>query len=66
MIEVAPPSAAQSPVVLRILPFALIIVCGYLPIGIPLAALPLEVNPPQRYKLKGSGCFDQGSEFQAK
>jgi len=44
MIEVAPPSAAQSPVVLRILPFALIIVCGYLPIGIPLAALPLEVH----------------------
>ena len=44
MSEVAPPSAAQSPVVLRILPFALIIVCGYLPIGIPLAALPLEVH----------------------
>ena len=44
MIEVAPPSAAQSPVVLRILPFALIIVCGYLPVGIPLAALPLEVH----------------------
>jgi MFS family permease len=44
MSEVTPPSAAQSPVVLRILPFALIIVCGYLPIGIPLAALPLEVH----------------------
>jgi MFS family permease len=44
MSEAALTSAAQSRVVLRILPFALIIVCGYLPVGIPLAALPLEVH----------------------
>ena len=39
-------SAALTPsrVLLGILPFALIIVCGYLPVGIPLAALPLQVH----------------------
>jgi predicted MFS family arabinose efflux permease len=37
-------SGAQDRVLLRILPFALIIVCGYLPVGIPLAALPLQVH----------------------
>src|ERR1700683_3361372 len=44
MDEAASTSVAQSRVVLRILPFALIIVCGYLPVGIPLAALPLQVH----------------------
>src|ERR1700689_2933231 len=44
MSEAAPSSTARSRVVLRILPFALIIVCGFLPVGIPLAALPLEVH----------------------
>src|ERR1700685_2409328 len=44
MSEAAPATVAQSRIVLRILPFALIIVCGYLPVGIPLAALPLKVH----------------------
>ena len=44
MSEAASISVAQNRVVLRILPFALIIVCGYLPVGIPLAALPLQVH----------------------
>jgi MFS family permease len=44
MREAAPAAVAQSRVVLRILPFALIIVFGYLPVGIPLAALPLQVH----------------------
>ncbi|HEY1745402.1 MAG TPA: MFS transporter, partial [Xanthobacteraceae bacterium] len=44
MSEAAPAAVAQNRVVLRILPFALIIVCGYLPVGIPLATLPLQVH----------------------
>src|ERR1700733_15877619 len=44
MTEAAFAAEAQIRVVLRILPFALIIVCGYLPVGIPLAALPLQVH----------------------
>lgn len=44
MIGAASASVTPSRVVLRILPFALIIVCGYLPVGMPLAALPLQVH----------------------
>ena len=44
MSEAALAAEPQNRVVLRILPFALIIVCGYLPVGIPLATLPLEVH----------------------
>ena len=44
MSEAASATVAQNRVVFRILPFALIIVCGYLPVGIPLAALPLQVH----------------------
>jgi len=31
-------------VVLRIVPFTVIILCGYLPVGMPLAALPLQIH----------------------
>ena len=44
MSEAPLTSVEQGRVLLRILPFALIIVCGYLPVGIPLGALPLEVH----------------------
>jgi len=44
MSGAASAALAPSRVLLRILPFALIIVCGYLPVGIPLAALPLQVH----------------------
>jgi MFS family permease len=44
MNEAASATVAQNRVVWRILPFSLIIVLGYLPVGIPLAALPLQVH----------------------
>jgi MFS family permease len=37
-------AAPQRHVLLRITPFVLIIFCGYLPVGMPLAALPLQVH----------------------
>ena len=42
-----PPAIAVPPtrnVLLRIAPFTLIIFCSYLPIGMPLAALPLQIH----------------------
>jgi len=36
--------AAQRSVLLRIAPFALIIFCAYLTVGMPLAALPLQIH----------------------
>lgn len=40
----APTIAPQRRVLLRIAPFTLIIFVGYLPVGMPLAALPLQVR----------------------
>ncbi len=37
-------AASSRSVLLGIAPFALVIFCGYLPIGMPLAALPLQVH----------------------
>jgi len=44
MSGAASASIAPHRALLKILPFALIIVCGYLPVGMPLAALPLQVH----------------------
>lgn len=44
MSGAASASVTPSQPLLRILAFALIIFCGYLPVGMPLAALPLQVH----------------------
>jgi hypothetical protein len=44
MTSSATPALSARSVLLGIAPFAVVIFCGYLPIGMPLAALPLQVH----------------------